>query len=190
MRWLKKIFNFWFCFKNRHNAIIGKECIFGRNSRIINKTGNRNSVVIGDNVMMHGSIIVEGRGSVILKDFVNIRRNVYIGSINGVVIGDGTIISNDISIMDNNNHPVSPCKRSKMVRSGWSNNEWSWSNSDSGKIIIGKNVWICQGARILKGVNVGDNSIIAADSVVTKSVNENSIVAGNPARFVKFIYEE
>ena len=50
---------------------------------------------------------------------------------------------------------------------------------------IGKNVWIGQKSRICKGVEIGDNSIVAANSVVTKSVPANCIVAGNPAKIVK-----
>ncbi len=52
-------------------------------------------------------------------------------------------------------------------------------------VIIGDNVWIGMNAIILKGVTIGDNSIIAAGAVVTKDVPPNTVVAGNPARFVK-----
>lgn len=50
------------------------------------------------------------------------------------------------------------------------------------KTEIGNNVWISTGTIILFGVNVGDNSIISAGSVVTKDVPKGAFVAGNPAR--------
>jgi hypothetical protein len=50
---------------------------------------------------------------------------------------------------------------------------------------IGNNVWVGDHATVLKGVSIGDNSIVAACSVVTKDVPPNVIVAGNPARIVK-----
>jgi len=50
---------------------------------------------------------------------------------------------------------------------------------------IGDNVWIGDRATVLKGVTIGDNSIVAASSVVTRDVPANVIVAGNPARVVK-----
>ena len=50
------------------------------------------------------------------------------------------------------------------------------------KTVIGNSVWISSGAIILSGVNVGDNAIISAGSVVTKDVPAGAFVGGNPAR--------
>ena len=54
-------------------------------------------------------------------------------------------------------------------------------------VIIGDNVWIGTGAIILPGVKIGNSTIIGAGSVVTKSMPENSIVAGNPAKIIRNI---
>ena len=54
-------------------------------------------------------------------------------------------------------------------------------------IIIHNNVWVGMHSLILKGVEIGDNSIIAAYSVVTKDVPANTLVAGNPARIIKYL---
>ena len=50
------------------------------------------------------------------------------------------------------------------------------------KTVIGNNVWISSGAIILFGVNIGDNAVISAGSVVSKDVPEGAFVGGNPAR--------
>lgn len=50
---------------------------------------------------------------------------------------------------------------------------------------LGNHVWVGQNVTILKGVSIGDNSIVALGAVVTKSCPPNSIVAGNPAKIVK-----
>lgn len=50
---------------------------------------------------------------------------------------------------------------------------------------IGKNVWIGAGATILPGVTLGENAIVGAGSVVTRDVDANMVVAGNPARPIK-----
>lgn len=52
-------------------------------------------------------------------------------------------------------------------------------------VVLKENCWIGDSATVLKGVTVGVNSIVAAGSVVTKDVPDNTIVAGNPARVVK-----
>lgn len=53
--------------------------------------------------------------------------------------------------------------------------------------ILHDNVWIGERAIIMKGVTIGENSIVGAGSIVTKDVPENTIVAGNPAKFIKAI---
>ena len=55
-----------------------------------------------------------------------------------------------------------------------------------GPVRIGNDVWICAKATILSGVTVGDGAVIAAGAVVTKDVPPYAIVAGVPARVVKF----
>jgi virginiamycin A acetyltransferase len=71
--------------------------------------------------------------------------------------------------------------------------EFSWIKghpSTKGDIFIGNDVWIGQGATILSGVFVGDGAVIGAKSVVTKAVNPYEIVAGNPARHIRYRFDE
>ena len=56
-------------------------------------------------------------------------------------------------------------------------------------ITIGKNVWIGAGVIVLPGVNIGDNSVIGAGSVVTKDIPENVVAYGNPCRVIRTINE-
>lgn len=57
-------------------------------------------------------------------------------------------------------------------------------------VTIGNNVWIGAGAIILPGITVGDNSIVGAGSVVTKNVDPDTIVVGNPAHSIRKITEK
>jgi len=53
-----------------------------------------------------------------------------------------------------------------------------------GKVVLGDRVYVGSGAQIMPGVTIGDNVLIAAGSVVTKSIPSNVVVAGNPAKYI------
>lgn len=55
--------------------------------------------------------------------------------------------------------------------------------------IIGNDVWIGMGSFIMRGVTIGDGAVVAANSVVTKNVNPYSIVAGSPAKHIKYRFD-
>lgn len=55
----------------------------------------------------------------------------------------------------------------------------------SGPIVIGNHVWIGEGARVLKGVTIGDGVVVAAGSVVTSDLPEGSLCAGMPCRPIR-----
>ncbi|WP_281277633.1 acyltransferase [Leptospira idonii] len=95
-----------------------------------------------------------------------------------ISIGDGTIIAANVCIMDSDFHSIFP-PENRLTNPGLE------LDSD---VIIGKNVWIGTRAVILKGVTIGDNSVIAAGSVVTRSIPENSIAGGVPATVKKSIF--
>jgi maltose O-acetyltransferase len=89
-----------------------------------------------------------------------------------VRIGDNCMIGPNVGIYTSG-HSIEPKGRNK---SGYAI-----------PIIIGNDVWIGGSCVILAGVTIGDNSVVAAGSVVTKDVPANVIVAGNPAKIIKSI---
>ena len=56
--------------------------------------------------------------------------------------------------------------------------------TSKGPVIIGDYTWIGENVSIMPGVNIGKSSVIGANSVVTKSFPERSIIAGNPAKII------
>lgn len=106
---------------------------------------------------------------------VKIGNNVVImnGSLmmasGGIVIEDDTMIAANARLISNN-HDLD--KRSVITCLA---------------IHIKRNCWIGAGATILRGVTIGENSVVGAGSVVTKDVPDNVIVAGNPAKIIKHI---
>jgi acetyltransferase-like isoleucine patch superfamily enzyme len=120
--------------------------------------------------MVHFSSIVNGKiviGKGVARYFANIN-GFYIQGINGVYIGDDSMFAPGIKIISANHNPESLDEHIK-----------------SDPVIIGNNCWIGANAVILPGVVLGDNVVVAAGSVVTKSFESNVIVAGVPAKVIK-----
>jgi acetyltransferase-like isoleucine patch superfamily enzyme len=76
------------------------------------------------------------------------------------------------------------------ARQAWSTRVWeSRKDEQFGKIVIGSDVWIGEGALIRRGVTIGDGAVIASRAVVTKDVPPYAIVGGTPARVIKYRFE-
>ena len=153
-----------------------------------NSTGNKKSIAIGKNCLIRCKIVAFANGRVSIGNNVYIGDHTIIGAVDSIEIGSNVIISSEVHIYDNNNHPTDVIKREKMSLSGdFFGNLWSWEHADSKPVSISDNVWIGERSTILKGVSIGKGAIVAANSVVTHDVPEYAIVAGNPGKVVKYL---
>lgn len=110
-----------------------------------------------------------------IGDNVIINNNFSVSSAGGKIeIGEKTLIGNNVSIFDSDFHPIDPKNRLS-------------DNYSIKNVKIGSNVWLGNDCKILKGVTIGENSIIAINSVVKNDIPKNCIAAGNPAVVVKYI---
>ena len=145
-------------------------------------------LLIGNNVLVNSSnykyhvnmhspvkLIADGENSIIeIGDNTRIHGT-CIHAKSKIVIGRNCLIAANCQIIDSNAHELlMEAPESRL------------SSIDSGKpISIGDNCWIGMNSIILPGVSIGDGAVIAAGSIVTKNVQEKTIVGGNPAKLIK-----
>lgn len=109
---------------------------------------------------------------------VSIGRNcgfsgTVIGATQRIMIGDNVLCGANTTITDFDWHPLDPTQR------------LTGKATDAKPVIIGNNVWLGLNVTLLKGVRIGDNSVIAAGSVVTQDIPANVIAGGSPCRVLK-----
>ena len=121
-----------------------------------------------------GEIMLQPRGNDAVIRIGNgnfFSNNVSIISNGMVSIGDNCRIGDLVQVIDCDFHEINPATR-------------NLSDGDIKPVSIGNNVWLGSRVMILKGVTIGDNSVVAASSVVTRSIPPNTLAAGMPARAI------
>lgn len=120
--------------------------------------------------------VVEDESSITIGDNVGISGST-INATSSIIIEDNVLIGSGCVITDTDSHPILYDDRITDDK----------SKIKKAPILIKEGVFIGARSIILKGVTIGRHSIVAAGSVVSKSVPDNCIVAGNPAKVVKCI---
>jgi acetyltransferase-like isoleucine patch superfamily enzyme len=169
-------------------ASIGKNCRFGSRAWCVNR-GPRDNIQLGDYVVCRGILRSEPfhPGQILIGDYVYIGDDCIISCAEKIEIGAFSLLAHGVQVFDNDSHPVSSVLRERdyQIVLGLLAGERTDIARDAVK--IGQRVWVGSNAILMKGISVGDGSIIAAGSVVTSDVPTYTIVAGNPARAVKNI---
>lgn len=176
--------------KFTHNSKIDKIIRFSRfllvklilkkcSTQRVGLIGANNKLVFKNDVVIGNKFITADDVEIIALGNINIGNNVCINSYSRVVshkkiiIGDNVTVAKFVTILDHDHKYSFECENLKL--DGFVTDD----------IIIGNNVWIGDKVTILKGVNIGNNVIVGANSVVNKSIPPNSIVAGTPAKIIK-----
>ena len=142
---------------------------------------NTKSISIGRNVEIRKGARLETRGfksdnpKIEIGDNSSIHFYFHCGAFESVKIGTRVLIAGHVYISDHDHVYNDPNK--PAIHAGW----------EIAPVVIEDEVWIGEGAKILKGVKIGRRSVIGANAVVTNDVPANSVAAGVPARVIKKI---
>jgi acetyltransferase-like isoleucine patch superfamily enzyme len=171
----------------RREAVIGSDCMIGPNAWCRN-SGINSAIRLGDGVICRGALSIEkGADNAVMT----VGDNVYIGDdcilscMQHLEIGNLTMLAHGVQIFDNDSHPIDAASREQDYLALIGRLPGPRQPIARAPIIIGERVWIGFNAAIMKGVTLGDGSVIAAMSVVTKDIPAWTMVAGNPARVIK-----
>ena len=153
------------------------------------KTMLLNRIALRSNVQVHAGFHA-GPGSILwAPKHLTIGTNVYVGKNVTIqcdgVIGDEVLFANGCGIVGKTDHDYTQV--GVAVRSAnWVGNERRLSQP----VTIGSDVWVGFNSVVYSGLHIGNSAIIAAGSVVTKDVRENTIVAGCPAKEIRQRFSE
>lgn len=134
---------------------------------LVNRNGSQALWIGPDTCLVNPQNIIIGENSYINGGYL------IAGKSSKIIIGHDCLISYNVHIRTTSHNYSNPQKY--IIRQG---------NYEK-DILIGNNVWIGFGVQIMPGVSIGDNSIVGAGAVVTKSIPNNVIVAGVPAAIIK-----
>ena len=139
------------------------------------KAPDQGKIFMGNKAHLFPYALILSKGLISIGNSFSINRYSRIVSFEKILIGNNVTIAQFVSILDHD-HAY------KMI-----NGEMRLSGYETAPISIGSNVWIGDKVTILKGVNIGNNVIIGANSLVNRDIPDNCIAVGNPARVVKSI---
>jgi acetyltransferase-like isoleucine patch superfamily enzyme len=156
-------------------------------AQIINLQDISSAIKVGPKTCILGDLLTFAHaGSIEIGESCYLGEGSRIWSAAKVKIGNRVLISHSVNIHDTDGHPLDSHKRhehfTQIVTTGHPKKD---IDLPSKPIHIHDDAWIGFNCTILKGVTIGEGAIVGASSVVTSDVPPFSIVAGNPARFIR-----
>jgi acetyltransferase-like isoleucine patch superfamily enzyme len=171
------------------NVVFG-EGFYCESAQIFRKLRSKKSraVTIGKHVSCYAgcSFSIGENGQCTIGDFT-LLNGALIMAEERIDIGSHCLVSWNVGIADSDFHPLDPAQRlvDAQALAPYFKGRPPRPKLKTAPVKIADNVWIGMNAVILKGVTIGENCVVAAGAVVTKSVPPNTVVAGNPAIVVK-----
>ncbi len=172
------------------HAKIAADCALGPSAWCLNGRKYPEAISLAERVICRGLLRVEhfGEGRIVIQAHAYIGDDCLLSSAAGIEIGAHALLAHGVQIFDNDSHPLDPAARRRDYESVRTSGVRE--TIAAAPVRIGAQAWIGFGAIILKGVTIGENSVVAAGSVVTRDVPPDAVAAGNPARLVKSLNHE
>jgi acetyltransferase-like isoleucine patch superfamily enzyme len=163
-------------------STISADCMLGAMAWC---SGTPEQIRLGRRAICRGILLCDnGFGMIDIGDLVYIGDDVIISARERIRIGARTMIAHGVQIFDNDSHPLDPRDRHAdylNLIEGRPRTHFI----PSAPVEIGEDCWMGANSIVLKGVTIGDRSVVAAGSVVTADIGEDCLVVGNPARVVR-----
>jgi UDP-3-O-[3-hydroxymyristoyl] glucosamine N-acyltransferase len=174
------------------NVVVGENCKIGCGTAIAANVTIYPNTRIGKDVIVHAGVVIGADGfgfekdevtgewvkfpqlgGVFIEDRVEIGSNTCIdrGALVETVLGEGTKVDNLVHIA----HNVRVGKRCVIVANAFL----------GGRVTVGNDSWIGPEASVLQGLAIGENALVGMGAVVITNVEENTVVAGSPAKVIR-----
>lgn len=161
----------------------------GPSSRLLGRIEMRApgaTVEVGDHCRIEGRLVTGLASSQIsIGDNVFVGRRTVIECFESIDIGDNAMISFECVISDTSGHSLDHEQRRRDVRHWQETDQWMMPGVETEPISIGADSWIGARVMILRGVSIGEGSVVGAGAVVTRDVPPWSVAAGNPVRVIR-----
>jgi len=175
-------------FKRKYSAIIHPTAKIYSKYCIENNLKIAESILVGANTHIKGQLLTFGHGGKIeIGDYCYVGEQSHIWSAQSISIGNRVLIAHNVNIFDSLTHPIDPAKRHQQFKNIITTGHPLTIDLEEKPVLIENDVWISCMAIILPGVRIGEGSIVAAGSVVTKDIEPGCLVGGNPATVIKRI---
>lgn len=160
----------------------------GLNARLLTPGGEKRAR-IGRSSVIRGIIRCEETGEAVLGEEVYVGDGVIISAWSRVEIGDGTLLAHGAQVFDNDAHPLDAEERQAHFRAILKLGPRRDFDVGVRPVSIGRRCWLGFSSAVMKGVSLGEGSILAAGAVATAGAPPRTILAGNPARPVRSLDE-
>lgn len=135
----------------------------------------------GNNVSISGAIWLDRGGEVVILNDSFLNQRSELRCEKRIEIGNYVMISYNVFIYDSNTHSIDWRKRRNTIEEGRPNSCIKDDDTDPAAVAIGDDVWIGRNSAVLKGVTIGERSVVGACSVIVEDIPSDSLAVGHPA---------